>query len=206
MPPFSKRSSRRSQGDDHEVTPFSSNHSVDSDSPSFVDLAVYSRGISKEASGTSSNSLWLTVIAGSHSYVLRRPRPAPAHFPPVKGGLEFLSQNHRKLNTRRGPGNHHPFESYGPVMDNVLNSRILPLVRNLIRLFGLFWRGVGNTRFWNIHRYKLDRRRRSSAVSPSKSVPLLEHSGGSGQLGQLTSRVSLRASCTSQPFATTQTR
>lgn len=49
----------------------------------------------------------------------------------VEGDLEFLNQNRRGWDIHRGPGNlqmmhHHPFESYGPVMDNVPGYGILP--------------------------------------------------------------------------------
>jgi hypothetical protein len=49
----------------------------------------------------------------------------------VEGDLEFLNQNRRGWDMHRGPGNlqmlhHHPFESYGPMMDNVPGYGILP--------------------------------------------------------------------------------
>ena len=49
----------------------------------------------------------------------------------VEGDLEFLNQNRRGWDMHRGPTNlqmlhHHPFESYGPVMDNVPGYGILP--------------------------------------------------------------------------------
>lgn len=49
----------------------------------------------------------------------------------VEGDLEFLNQNRRGWDMRRGPSNlrmlhHHPFESYEPVMDNVPDCGILP--------------------------------------------------------------------------------
>ncbi|KAF9645528.1 hypothetical protein BDM02DRAFT_498918 [Thelephora ganbajun] len=48
----------------------------------------------------------------------------------VEGDLEFLNQNRRGWDIHRGPGNlqmlHHPFESYGPGMDNVPGYGILP--------------------------------------------------------------------------------
>ena len=49
----------------------------------------------------------------------------------VEGDLEFLNQNRRGWDMHRGPSNiqmlhHHPFESYGPMMDNVPGYGILP--------------------------------------------------------------------------------
>ena len=49
----------------------------------------------------------------------------------VEGDLEFLNQNRRAWDMHHGPGNlqmlhHHPFESYGLVMDNVPGYGILP--------------------------------------------------------------------------------
>ena len=52
----------------------------------------------------------------------------------IEGDLKFLNQYRRSRDMHCGPSNiqtlhHHPFDSYGPVIRNVLNFRILPPIQ-----------------------------------------------------------------------------